>query len=365
MNVLIVNPIMYTSETEDIKRAKSIKDTMIYDLCLAFLELGHNVELFAAEPYKPVEDEEYPFPVIWGKCRFQRICKPHCFPYLSGLLQFVGIKKEKIDLIITSEIFSINTLNVVRKYCDKVIVWHELAKHNAMLNKLPSKIWYNFVVRVFMYDAFVVARSEKARLFIKKYCKHASNTVIEHGVNLDKFQPQRDKKDYFVVCSQLIPRKRIDGICEKYRDYLQITGKQTKLYIIGDGPNKGQLEKLCHDFDIQESVSFTGRLTHDQMMPLLSQAKALLINTEKDNSMISIIEAIAVGTPVVTTDIPHNATNIRNNKLGIVGSWSATELIEMSENNAYYVDNCLQYREHLSNKNKVNQFIELVGQKEV
>lgn len=41
MKVLVINPIMYTSETKNIKRAASIKDTMMYDFCLAFHEMGH------------------------------------------------------------------------------------------------------------------------------------------------------------------------------------------------------------------------------------------------------------------------------------------------------------------------------------
>ena len=57
MNILIVNPIVYTSETKNIIRANSIKDTMIYDLCLAFEKKGHNVILYAAEPFKPVNKE--------------------------------------------------------------------------------------------------------------------------------------------------------------------------------------------------------------------------------------------------------------------------------------------------------------------
>jgi 1,2-diacylglycerol 3-alpha-glucosyltransferase len=54
MKVLIINAILYTSETADIKRVNSIKDTMFYDLCLAFKALGAEPVLFAAEPYKPV-----------------------------------------------------------------------------------------------------------------------------------------------------------------------------------------------------------------------------------------------------------------------------------------------------------------------
>ena len=68
MRILVINPIMYTSETRDIKRVSSIKDAMMYDLCLAFHEQGHEVTLFAGEPYRPEQEERYPFRVIWGKC---------------------------------------------------------------------------------------------------------------------------------------------------------------------------------------------------------------------------------------------------------------------------------------------------------
>ena len=57
--------IIYTAETNEIPKVKSIKDTMIYTLCKGFLKAGHQVTLIAAEDYKPCEQEEYPFPVIW------------------------------------------------------------------------------------------------------------------------------------------------------------------------------------------------------------------------------------------------------------------------------------------------------------
>lgn len=357
MNVLIVNPIMYTSETKTIKRAESVKDSMIYDLCLAFADCGHKVTLFAAEPYKTTRQEEYPFEIIWGKCAFQWVCLPHCFPYMPELPHYIREHKE-LDLIITGEVFSLNSLNAVFAANKKVIIWHELAKHNAMFKKVPSKIWYNIVARVFMRNTCVVARSEEARRFISKYCRMTKKYSIDHGVNLDKFQPSEEKDDYFVVCSQLIARKRIDGILYKYRDYLDRTGSSSKLYIVGDGPLREEMEKLTEQLGITEMVIFTGKMTHEQLLPYLARAKALLINTEKDNSMISIVEAIAVGTPIITTDVPLNSTYIKAHGLGIVGNWTYQDLELISNDLKRYVTNCLNYRDSLSTKSNVARFID-------
>ena len=59
MKVLIVNPILYTNENRNIKKVNTIKDTMIYDLCLAFKKKGCDVTLAASDLYKPSENESY------------------------------------------------------------------------------------------------------------------------------------------------------------------------------------------------------------------------------------------------------------------------------------------------------------------
>lgn len=358
MNVLIINPITYTSEVKTIKRAASIKDTMIYDLCLAFWEKGHCVTLYAAEPFKPLNQESYPFEVIWAKCALQTVFQPHRFPYMPGLFRYIKKHKE-IDMIISSEVFSLNTLCAVLADNEKVVIWHELAKHNAMMKTIPSKVWYNVVPRLFMRNTKVTARSEQAREFIRHYCRCTTEDIIDHGVNLHKFVASEKKEDYFLVCSQLIMRKRIDGILRIFKEYVEQYGTDTKLYIIGDGNQKEALECLSSSLDLSDRVIFTGKMRHEQLLPLLSHAKALLVNTEKDNSMISIVEAIAVGTPVLTTEVPLNASYIKKYRLGIAKEWDHNDLAEIEKNQAVYVRNCLNYRDVLSTHNKVDQFIKI------
>lgn len=79
------------------------------------------------------------------------------------------------------------------------------------MKKIPSKIWYGAIARIFMRNAKVVARSVEARDFVKKYCLNTDVNVIDHGVNLDKFKVLTEKDNSFVVCSQLIERKKSMG----------------------------------------------------------------------------------------------------------------------------------------------------------
>ncbi len=369
MKVLIINPILYTSETKKIKKVPSIKDTMIYDLCLGFKTLGAEPVLFAAEPYKPEKAEDYPFEIIFAPCRLQGIFMPHRLPYMPSLEKYVAKHGAEFDLIISSEVFSMQSLMLaasrspaIGRYTqDKLIIWHELAKHNAMMKQIPSKFWYNIIARMFFMSTPVVARSEEARQFISKYCSSVSGTVIDHGVNLDKFQPSAEKDNQFCVCSQLIERKRIDLIINKFKAYLEKYDPSALLYIIGDGELKAELEAQAKALGISESIIFTGKLPHSELLPILAKSKAMLVNTRQDNNMISIIEAIAVGTPVITTTVPLNCPYIIANRLGIADdNWDENSLNEISENNISYINNCLAYRQQLSTERCAKQFLDLI-----
>lgn len=358
MKVLVVNPIIYTSETPKIKKANTIKDTMIYDLCLAFLKEGHNVELVACSEYKPDTLENYPFKVIWLNAKIKKIFKPNVFPYCPEIKRV--IKNCSYDLIISSEVFSLNSLILALKSKSNLIVWHELAKHNNMLKKIPSKIWYSLIAKVFFKNVLIAPRSNEAKAFISRYCKNVSDIVIDHGVNLDKFTFCDKKENLFVVSSQLIKRKRINKIIDKFYDYINKYDADAKLYIIGDGEEKQSLTAQVKDYGIDGNVVFTGRLNHNELVGYLMRSKAMLVYTEKDNNMISIVESIAVGTPVITTCVPYNASYIKKYSLGIADdAWNA-EHIKAVASDRKYIDNCFNYRNKLSTQKKVQQFISLI-----
>lgn len=357
MRVLIINPILYTAETDPIHKVESIKDTMIYSLCTGFLKKGDEPTLIAAGDYKPVSKEEYPFRIEWMESRWKKICKPRYLPLLKGLSSYLFKNKDRFDYIITSEVFSLATLSSVLFARKKTVIWHELGAHNKLLKKIPSKLWYNIIPRIFMRKVPVIPRSQKAGEFIKIYCNNVLDVMIDHGVDIEKIGYSAEKSNYFVVLSQLIERKRVDGIIDKFNDFLEQEQSDYTLKIIGSGGEQEALMRKVHQMRLDEKVIFYGSRTHREIAPVLMSARALLVNTVKDNSMVSIAESIAAGTPVVTTSVPFNAGYIKEHNLGIVADkWGAEELSRICRESAWYVENCLHYRERLSNVYCAEQF---------
>lgn len=356
MKILIINGIVYTSETRKIEKVKTIKDSMIYDFCLAFHNKGNNVTLAAAADYKPITDEKYPFKIEWLKSKFKKICMPTVLPFCPGLKKL--IKQGNFDLIITSDVFSLLSFTAAVTAKKKLIVWHELAVHQKLMHGIPSHVWYGAVAKIFFKNVLVVPRSEQAKAFISKYCNNVSDTIIDHGVNLEKFKYQAQKENCFVVCSRLVRLKKIDKIIKYFAEYLKKYDASAKLYIIGDGDKRDELIELTQKLKLEQSVSFTGMLSHSELCEYTKKAMAMLVYTQRDNNMISIVEALAVATPVITTSVPFNSSYIKKYDLGIVNdNWNEDDLRHIALNNDKYVQNCMSYRKTLPTEYKAEQFL--------
>lgn len=102
MKIIIINPILYTADNNIIPKVKSIKDTMIYNMCLGFKSLGHEVTLAAAIDYQPVEVEKYEFEVKWLKTVYHKLCPPSVLPYSNEFSTF--LKKTVLVLIWLSQV---------------------------------------------------------------------------------------------------------------------------------------------------------------------------------------------------------------------------------------------------------------------
>lgn len=359
MKILILNPILYTAENNIIPKVKSIKDTMIFNMCLGFKSLGNEVTLVAAADYKPVEYEEYEFEVKWLKTECHKLCPPSVLPYSKELNTFLKENSASFDMVVTSEIFSLWSFAATRICPEKTVIWHELALHPNKFHQLPSKVWYHFVAKHLMNKVLVVPRSEDAKIFVKQYMRHVTDVCVEHGIDLSQFTCGVEKKKQFIVVSQLIARKNIDGIIRIFKKFVEKYDKAYQLLIVGRGELEKELKQLTHQLNLDKSVKFLGFKSHEEMNQYLPCSQALLINTRQDNNMVSIPESVVCGTPVITNSIPTNSGMITKNLLGIVkDNWNEDTLAEFVHISSTYWQNCIQYRENLSSKHQATLLIE-------
>jgi glycosyltransferase involved in cell wall biosynthesis len=75
------------------------------------------------------------------------------------------------------------------------------------------------------------------------------------------------------------------------------------LTMAGSGPERQALELLASELGVADAVTFTGRMDNEGMASLYQDADIMINPSLADNMPISILEALASGVPVVSTDV--------------------------------------------------------------
>ena len=133
-------------------------------------------------------------------------------------------------------------------------------------------------------DQFI-ANSNLVQRRIRKYYKTDSD-VIYPPVEMDQFQLQ-PKGDFYLAGGRIVPYKRFDVIVEAF------SRLGRKLKIFGDGPELANLKAVASD-----NIEFLGKVSQAELQQLYAEALAF-INPQVEDFGITMVEAMASGTPVV------------------------------------------------------------------
>jgi glycosyltransferase involved in cell wall biosynthesis len=91
-----------------------------------------------------------------------------------------------------------------------------------------------------------------------------------------------------------------------------------KFLIAGEGAEKENLEMEVENLGIGWAVQFLGRIPHEEMATLLSQADIYVSTSLHDGTSVSLLEAMACGTFPIVTDIAANREWIKDGENGFL-----------------------------------------------
>lgn len=74
------------------------------------------------------------------------------------------------------------------------------------------------------------------------------------------------------------------------------------LEIFGDGPDRRRLERLAQQLGVDDRVRFRGQVPRDDVLDAVAKAQAFLHPSLHDEAPLAMVEALALGTPVVCLD---------------------------------------------------------------
>ncbi len=110
--------------------------------------------------------------------------------------------------------------------------------------------------------------------------------------------------------------------------------KKYKLVILGEGPQRNDLESLCSKLSLEDDVCMPGEI--DNPYPYMNDADLFVLSSRWEGFGIVTVEAMAFGTPVIATDCPYGPSEIlENGKYGtLVPTGNAKALAEAIQTTA-------------------------------
>lgn len=88
----------------------------------------------------------------------------------------------------------------------------------------------------------------------------------------------------------------------------QTRGGNLDLVIVGDGASRAELEELARTLGLGTHIHFTGYRSNP--FPLMRNARALVLSTRYEGMPMALIEAMALGLPVIASDCPTGPRDI-------------------------------------------------------
>ena len=236
----------------------------------------------------------------------------------------------------------------------------------------PKKIPSNKCVRkvrdiLYRFASGIVVQTQKNKAYFGKTVQKKTQ-VIYNPIDLKEnagiaLKCKKEKK--IVTAGRLMPQKNqkmmiqaFVNVLKKHPDY--------KLIIYGEGPKRQELECLCIESGVVESVFLPGNVTdiHEQM----KDAKMFVLSSDYEGMPNALIEAMCLGLPVISTRVSGATDLIIDHQNGILTEINhqeqlekaMMELIENKELEEKLARNAIKLNEDLEVSKIMRQWTDLI-----
>ena len=171
----------------------------------------------------------------------------------------------------------------------------------------------------------VVAPSQRYRADVAAVFPFLEKRLIfiHNGVDLEELQfpsggKMRQVQGSYLLCIAMHNVKKGLDVLLRAFALLQNTAPSLKLVLVGDGPLRGELERLALSLGLADTVQFLGLRGRDEVARLLHGCEVFVLPSRSEPFGIVVIEALACRKPVVATTAGGIPEIIENGKSGLL-----------------------------------------------
>jgi len=251
---------------------------------------------------------------------FETILKHKGKHFSSWKLYLKILKRQKPDFIF---LHSMTLILPTIWYC-----WFRKTKciaveHQSNQAKRRSEWIWSFLAVIFCSRIVYLTENYKTevkrKIAILRY--YEKSTVIANGIDTDYFKPaiEAEKTSVFKIgmASRINSLRDHQTLIQAF-EKLNHEKLNLELHIAGDGEGFENLQKLVNKSNVRDKIILHGNLNQAEMLTFYQSLKLYIHSSLAETQSTAILQAMAVGLPILATNIPGNRELIINQQTGIL-----------------------------------------------
>ena len=311
MNIAIVLPYLSDRFGGPVTVAKHT-GRVLYDL-------GHDVSYWAASAAQdraklPSGSRVHVYDVNW----------PRHWRRSSDLTRALSVAVPNTDILQIHSVWMHTSYTAARIACAADVPYiirpagtlQPWAIQTGPVKRLKKTAYLHLVAKsVMARSACVQAASTQEAEQVKSLGHTGPVTVVPNGVNVEEFAREEpgaaedhwpDLRDKLVLAfmSRLSPEKGLDMLIPVWADLVRSGMGRDAVLVLAGPDHRGYqkvVEAMVESYGLQKYVVLPGMLQGARKLALLRRADAFVLPSYSENFGIVVAEALACGTPVITT----------------------------------------------------------------
>ncbi len=251
---------------------------------------------------------------------FETILKQQGKHFSSWKLYLKSLKLQKPDFIF---LHSMTLILPTIWYC-----WFHKAKciaveHQSNQAKRKSEWIWSFLAVIFCSRIVYLTENYRAEvkrnIGILRYSK--KSMVIANGINTDYFKPANEPKEkstFKIGMASRINSLRDHQTLIQAFEKLNHETQNFELHIAGAGEGFEYLQHLVDHSIVKEKIKLHGNLNQKEILAFYQSLQLYIHSSLAETQSTAILQAMAVGLPILATDIPGNRELIVEQETGIL-----------------------------------------------
>ncbi|CAK8714500.1 hypothetical protein GCAAIG_03855 [Candidatus Electronema halotolerans] len=270
-------------------------------------------------------------------------CRQILVPSSDGIVNFLKlyfnfkkiIEKYDIDILHLLSLYGIR--KAPRLTISTVFDLRHLAVsglNERKFGKIIYKYWLPYLLK---HSCHFIAISEETKKTMKMHFGISDDRITVTRLGHEIYLPDKSEEmatrisgKYFMWVGMITKRKNLEVLYRAFAQFIACHPKY-KLVIAGKFLNsivEGSHKKLIHNLNIKSSIIFTGYVPDSELYTLYKNSAAFIFPSIYEGFGIPIIEAMALGTPVITTVDGGATKEVAGNAALFFKRYDADELAE-------------------------------------